>query len=188
MPASKLTLRDKQTLLETARHAIKYGLQYHKVPTLELEKYTPQLQNINASFVTLKEGNKLRGCYGRVEAFQPIIQDVAQHAFTAAFDDSRFSPVNHIEEPLIHISISLLSKSSEIVFDSEVDLIKQVLPNTDGLTLNYKNNAATLLPSVWLEIPKTENFIKLLKSEAGLAADFWHHQVRVFRFSCDTID
>ena len=188
MPSSKLTLKDKQTILKTARHAIQYGLLYYKAPTLELERYTTQLQDFSATFVTLKEGNQLRGCIGTLNAYQPLIQDVAENAFAAAFKDPRFNPVNHIEEPLIHISISILSDAKEIEFDSEEELLNQIVPNQDGLILQYKNSKGTFLPSVWEQLPEPKDFIKQLKLKAGLDEVFWHSDIKVSRYICDTID
>jgi uncharacterized protein len=188
MPSSNLTLKDKQTILKTARHAIQYGLLYHKAPHLELEKYSPQLQTFRATFVTLNESDQLRGCIGSLKAYQPLIQDVAEHAYAAAFKDPRFSPVNHIEEPLIHISISILSEPVEIKFDSEEDLLAKVVPNQDGLILRYNSNNGTFLPSVWKQIQEPKAFINQLKLKAGLSQEFWHSDIKVLRYSCDTID
>ena len=46
-----------------------------------------------ASFVTLTINGRLRGCIGTLEAYQPLANDVQEHALAAAFRDHRFSPV-----------------------------------------------------------------------------------------------
>lgn len=188
MPSSKLTLKDKKTLLTTARHAIQYGLTYAKSPKLELEKYTPVLLEKGASFVTLTESNQLRGCIGTLEAYQPLIQDVADHAYAAAFKDPRFPPVKHIEEPLLHISISILSPAVPIDFNSEQDLISQLIPGEDGLILEYQNNKGTFLPSVWQQLKSPQTFLNHLKAKAGLNEDFWDEEIKVSRYTCVSID
>lgn len=188
MPSSELTLRDKKVLLETARHAIQYGLLYNKAPTMELEKYSPKIQAHGASFVTLKETNQLRGCIGTLDAYRPLIQDIAENAYAAAFKDPRFPAVKHIEEPLIHISVSILSAAEEITFKSEKDLLEQLRPNQDGLILKYKKNKGTFLPSVWKQLNTPTSFLNQLKLKAGLAENFWHDEIQISRYSSDTID
>ncbi len=185
---SKLAPKDWQTLLNAARHAIKYGLTYKKAPLMELEKYSNRLQQPGASFVTLKESNVLRGCIGSLEAHQPLIQDVAEHAFAAAFRDPRFAPINHIEEPVVHISISVLSPSEAISFDSESDLLSQIEAGSDGLTLEYQNKKGTYLPSVWQQLPDKQEFLNHLKQKAGLPVDFWSDDIKISRYFTQTID
>jgi len=188
MPSTKLTLKDKKTLLDTARHAIQYGLTYHKPPLLELTEYSERLQIAGATFVTLKESDQLRGCIGTLSAYQPLIQDVAEHAYAAAFNDPRFPPVNRIEEPLIHISISLLSPPQAMSFRSEADLLAQLKPEEDGLIFEYQKNKSTFLPSVWEQLPEPANFLRQLKLKAGLSADFWDEEIKISRYHCDLID
>jgi AmmeMemoRadiSam system protein A len=184
----KLGPKDWQTLLITARHAIKYGLTYKKAPKMELKKYSSTLQQPGASFVTLKESNVLRGCIGSLEAHQPLIQDVAEHAFAAAFKDPRFAPVNHIEEPVIHISISVLSPVEAMHFDSQNDLVSQIEAGKDGLILEYLHHKGTFLPSVWEQLPDKQEFLNHLKQKAGLSADFWSNEIKVSRYFTQTID
>lgn len=185
---NKLSPRDWQSLLTVARHAIKYGLAYKKVPLIQLDKYSEALQTPGASFVTLKESNVLRGCIGTLEAHQPLIQDVAEHAFSAAFKDPRFAPINHIEEPVIHISISVVSPSETMSFESEYDLLSQIEVGKDGLILEYKNKKGTYLPSVWEQLPDKQDFLNHLKQKAGLAVDFWSDDIKVSRYFTQTID
>ncbi len=185
---NKLGPKDWQSLLIVARHAIKYGLAYNKAPTMELERYSDALQKPGASFVTLKESNVLRGCIGSLEAHQPLVQDVADHGFAAAFRDPRFAPLNHIEEPVVHISISVLSPSEKMIFESESDLLSQIEIGKDGLILEYKNNKGTFLPSVWEQLPNKQDFLNHLKQKAGLSVDFWNNEIKVSRYFTQTID
>lgn len=184
----KISSKDWLTLLSTARHAIKYGLTYHNPPLMELKKHSKTLQENAACFVTLKEQNTLRGCIGSLEASQPLIQDVADHAYAAAFKDPRFPPVSHLEEPLVHISISVLSSPLTINFGSEADLLQQIEEKKDGLILQYGHHKGTFLPSVWKQLPDKQEFLNHLKMKAGLAEDFWSDEINVLRYSTQTID
>lgn len=184
----KLSPKDWRTLLDTARHAIKYGLTYKHAPALVLETYSEALQQPGASFVTLKESNVLRGCIGSLEAHQPLIQDVADHAFAAAFKDPRFASINHIEEPVIHISISVLSPAEVMSFKSESDLLSQIEPEKDGLIMEYQQHKGTFLPSVWEQLPDKQEFLNQLKLKAGLLADFWDDEIKVSRYRVQSIE
>ena len=188
MPSSKITLKDKKIILDTARHAIQYGLTYKRPPVLELETYPQELQQHAATFVTLKETNRLRGCIGTLEAYQPLIQDVAEHAYAAAFNDPRFPPVNAIEEPMLHISISLLSPPEKLKVSSEQELLSKLNPGVDGIILKYKQHKGTFLPSVWEQIDSPQDFIHKLKLKAGLSEDFWHDEMTIETYQTDVID
>ncbi len=188
MQSIKHSLKCKQVLLNTARHSIQYGLVYQQAPQLELAQYSKEACANGASFVTLKEGNQLRGCIGTLEAFQPLIQDVAENTFKAAFQDPRFPPVSSLEEPLLHISISLLSAPQKMQIESEDDLLTQISPGKDGITLCYKTHRSTYLPSVWDQLPKSDDFINQLKIKAGLPANFWHKDIDFYQYRCEIID
>jgi len=188
MPFSKLTPKQKQTLLETARHAIQYGLTYHRYPRLELNNYPEPLTLDGASFVTLTETGKLRGCMGTLEPYQPLVQDVAEHAYAAAFKDPRFPPVNPLEEPMLHICVSILSEPEIITCKDEAELLQQLVVNEDGLILEFAGHRATFLPEVWQQLPQPEKFLRQLKLKAGLSEDFWDPQMTFKRYRTIVID
>ena len=50
-------------------------------------------------------GGKLRGCIGALEPYQPLIEDVREHALAAAQKDHRFNPVRPEELNEIEIEI-----------------------------------------------------------------------------------
>lgn len=184
----KLTAKQKDNLLKVAREAIQYGFTHKRPPKIELKKYSPQLQAEAATFVTLKLVNQLRGCIGTLEAYQPLAQDVADHAYSAAFTDPRFPPLEQDEEPQLHISISILSKPEQIPFETEQELIEQLKPGLDGLIMQYGQHKGTFLPSVWKELPEKQEFLGHLKQKAGLPSDFWSKDIRVSRYHTELID
>ena len=96
---------EKEILLQTVRDSINYGLSYHTPMPIELSQYPKTLQQARASFVTLHLNHQLRGCIGSLQAHQPLIQDVAHNAFSAAFLDSRFYPVTPQEYELLTFDI-----------------------------------------------------------------------------------
>lgn len=168
-----LTQQDQQTLLELARQSIGYGLQHKAVMPVELKNYTDALHQHGASFVTLKINNSLRGCVGSLQAYQPLVVDIVQHAYAAAFQDTRFSPVTETEYPELHYHISVLEKPLTLPVNNEVELLDTLVPGIDGVILEDGPHKATFLPSVWESLETPVQFIQQLKLKAGLPANHW---------------
>lgn len=164
----QLTLAHKGILLDTARASIEHGLTEEKPLDVALDDYEPELRVLGASFVTLSMAQTLRGCIGSLEAIRPLIVDVAQHAYAAAFRDPRFVPLEREQFPQLTIHISVLSPSTAIPFTSEKMLADSLRPGIDGLILARGRYRATFLPAVWQSIPDRHQFITLLKRKAGL--------------------
>lgn len=93
----QLTDGEKQTLLRLAREAMEHGVRGKKLPPLDKNSLTPILLEHGASFVTLTIHDNLRGCIGTLDAYQPLVDDVREHAIAAALEDPRFRPVEENE-------------------------------------------------------------------------------------------
>ncbi len=184
----QLSQQDWRCLLEVARHAIKYGLSYHIPPPLELEKYPESVKQQAASFVTLRESNVMRGCIGSVHPHLPLVQDVANHTFASAFQDKRFAPINHIEEPVVHISISLVSQLIALDSANMRQSIEFIEKNQCGVVLSHADKQATYLPEVWQQVANGHEFVTRLKSELGLASDEWNDEIQIHCYQVQTID
>lgn len=183
-----LTTDDKKTLLELAKKSIEYGLQNHRALPIDLANYTGLLQTYGASFVTLHLNQQLRGCIGTLEAHQPLITDVSEHAYGAAFEDPRFPKVSDNELDLLTISISILTPATAIEFTSEKDLLSQLRPGIDGLILQSGFHKATFLPVVWDQLESPEDFLKHLKIKAGLSENDWPENITFSRYETIHID
>ena len=168
---SSLSEQQQQTLLEVARDAIVSGLHDRREPSPDPEGYPEALRRVQATFVTLETQGQLRGCIGSLEARDPLVVDVAKHAYAAAFADPRFSPVTGVELPRLEIQLSLLSTHTPITFTGEEDLVRQLRPGVDGLIISQGARRATFLPSVWHSIPDRHAFLAQLKLKAGLPND-----------------
>lgn len=165
-----MSLRPEQqlTLIGVAQDAIVHGLKYHKAPTVNPTDYDEALRAIHASFVTLHIGDQLRGCIGGLEATQPVVVDVAEHAFAAAFSDPRFPPLREDELSPLRIHISILSPKTSLQFASEEDLKAQLRPGLDGLLIAKGARRATFLPTVWESLSEPGVFLRHLKQKAGI--------------------
>lgn len=167
-------------LLATARNAIARRLGR---PPVE-ESGHPALALPGASFVTLRdEAGELRGCRGRIGADRPLLEDVRSNAQAAAFDDCRFAPVTHSEWDGLRFEISLLGPLLPLAVASEALALATLRPGVDGVVLRWGIHQATLLPSVWEQLPAPRDFLAALKRKAGLRSDFWSDELRLLRFA-----
>jgi len=177
-----LTDEDKKNLQKTARKSIEYGLIHQSALPVNLNEFSETLQSHGASFVTLNINKQLRGCIGTLEAYQPLITDVSEHAYDAAFKDPRFPPLTKKESAQLEIHISILTPSEEINFISEKDLLAQLQPGIDGLILQSDYHKATFLPSVWEQLTTPEDFLIHLKLKAGLGINDWPEEIQIARY------
>jgi AmmeMemoRadiSam system protein A len=178
---TKLLSTQDQLLLKTIAHnSIQHGLEYQGPLVPVLADYPPTLTQKGASFVTLTLHKQLRGCIGTLEAYQPLVQDVAHNAFESAFGDSRFSPLEASEFPAISIEISVLSAPEAVFFPTEQAWLDTVVPHEAGWILKDGPRRATFLPQVWEMLPKPADFLKHLKQKAGIEQHVWPKTYRYF--------
>ena len=180
-----LDAADQQTLLQVAADSIRHGLEIGNALKVEVTDYSAALQQPGASFVTLTIQRQLRGCIGRLQATRPLVEDVAQNAYSAAFEDSRFPPLNDMEYDQLEYHISILNPAEPLEFNSEIDLLQQLRPGVDGLILEDRGRRATFLPSVWDSLPSAADFLRHLKMKAGLEPDYWSNTLRAQRYTVD---
>jgi AmmeMemoRadiSam system protein A len=169
-------------LLQLARQSIEHGLATGVPVAVTSNEYHQELQHSGASFVTLHKNKILRGCIGNLEAHQPLICDIADNAFAAAFRDPRFPAVTGDELTQLHIEISVLTPKEPIAFTSESELLEAIEPDVDGIVLQDGNQRSTFLPSVWLQLPNKLDFLHHLKLKAGMSSDHWSPSLKAFRY------
>lgn len=185
-PASGLCEEEHILLRQVALEAIKYGLEHGSHMPVAISRYPRLLQQAGASFVTLKKQGELRGCIGTLEAYQPLVKDVAHNAYAAAFSDPRFLPLSGDELDGLEIHISVLTPAVPMTFDSEADLLSQIRPGIDGLILEEDHLRGTFLPSVWESLPDAKSFLQHLKQKAGLPAHYWSPHIRISRYTTES--
>ncbi|MBW3092284.1 AmmeMemoRadiSam system protein B [Bifidobacterium sp. 82T10] len=136
----------------------------------------PELNRPGASFVTLTEHGRLRGCIGTIEAYRPLGRDIAEHAIDAAIHDPRFRPVTAGEYPDVSVEVSVLSAPEPMRVPSRTALERMLEPGRDGLIIDDRHgHRATFLPQVWAELPDSREFVGHLLRKAGLPASYdWH--------------
>lgn len=167
-----------KALLVSARNAIgeRFG-----VAALAVDA-APELAEPGATFVTLTQNGRLRGCIGSLEAHRPLAVDVAKNAVAAAFSDPRFAPLSASELSRTRVEVSLLTPAEPFPVASEADALARLRPGIDGLILSYGRQRATFLPQVWESLSDPRQFMSQLKIKAGLPADFWDEQLTLARY------
>jgi uncharacterized protein len=180
----QLTDEEKQALLRMAREALRQAVAGHTLPPLSLPTLPSALRRQGASFVTLTIGGQLRGCIGALEPYQPLAEDVREHAVAAALEDPRFPPVSPQELDSIEIEISRLTFPKDLVYTDAEDLLDRLHPHTDGVILRDGFHRATFLPQVWEKIPDKAEFLDNLCYKMGESPDTWrrkHLDVQVYQ-------
>ena len=172
----------QDTLLTIACASIAHGLQHGKALPVVVQDYPEALHVVRATFVTLHLHEQLRGCIGTLTATLPLVTDVAQRAYSAAFADYRFSSLQANEFPELEIHISVLSEPESLICPSEDELLKQLRPGVDGLILIEGHRKSTFLPAVWDSLPEPQSFVHQLKRKAGLPATYWSETLQIYRY------
>ena len=184
MIAENLTDEEKRTLLALAREAMEFGVRGQSLPPLDIQTLTPRLMENGVCFVTLTIDGELRGCIGGLEACQPLVDDVREHAIAAALQDFRFPAVCADELSHIKLEISRLTLPVVLEYASPEDLLSKLRPGIDGVVLRDGARRATFLPQVWEKLPEPTDFLAHLCYKLGAAPNLWqkkHLDVLVYQ-------
>lgn len=178
-----LTKPQQTVLMSLAWQSIAHGLKTGKPLSVENTKYSPELVRPQATFVMLEYRQQPRGCIGQLEPVRPLVEDVSENAFAAAFCDRHFPSVTAAELDELEIHIDLISALEPLSFNSELDLTGQLRPNIDGLLLQDGSHHASFLPSNWESLPSAMQFLQHLKHKAGLPPTYWSKTIKANRFT-----
>jgi len=171
--ADILSDADKAVLLKLAREALEAAVHGQPAPPMDATALSPALKRTGCSFVTLTEGDNLRGCIGALHAVGPLYEDVCLHAAQAALEDYRFTSVVPAELPRLEIEISVLSEPLPLAYNQPDDLLHLLRPEVDGVVLQQGLRRATFLPQVWEDIPDPAQFLGRLCEKMGREPGLW---------------
>ncbi len=181
-----LTENEKKCLLVVARTAVEAAVRKQPLPDLHMAQVSPRLQADGVSFVTITKQKRLRGCIGALQAYQPLILDVQEHAAAAATEDYRFHPVQENELNDLHIEVSVLTSPVLLEYADAQDLINKLRPGVDGVILQDESRRATFLPQVWEQLPEPSEFLSHLCQKMGASASLWKsHPLKVFIYQVE---
>ena len=166
-----------------ARASVEHGLQHGTPLPVRPEDWPEELRRKAASFVTLRRRGALRGCVGSLEPHRPLVVDVAENAYKAAFCDTRFAPLERHELGDLEVHVSVLGPLEHLDVRSEAELLARLRPGIDGLVLCEGPRRATFLPAVWESLSSPEAFLRALEEKAGLAGRPWSSKREAYRYS-----
>ncbi len=176
-----------RTLLGLARTSVASALKLASGPTIP---DAPWLKERRATFVTLLQEAKLRGCIGSLQPTRALGEDVVANAAAAALADRRFSPLGRDDLDRVEMEVSLLSVPTAVLFGDDRELVATLRPGVDGVILASGDRRGTYLPQVWEQLPDPREFLASLMQKAGIPADtrltrcqVWRYQVRKWKES-----
>jgi len=167
-------------LLKLARQSIESYFSNKEVDLKPYEKFSEK----RGVFVTLKIGDKLRGCIGCIKPIMPLFRAVFEMARAAAFSDPRFYPLQEGELKKLSIEISILTIPKQIEADP-----KNIQIGKDGLIIELGHFSGLLLPQVATEYNwDAKMFLKQTCIKAGLPKDSWKEKnCKIYKFQADII-
>lgn len=175
-----LDAADKEQLLQIARRSVETVVRRY----VRFDPPSPAslaLHQDRAAFVTLREGEFLRGCMGCSSAIEPLYLTVRDTAALAAVCDPRFHPISEPELSRLHIEVSVLSPLRHVTDP------RQIRIGQHGLLLRNGRREGLLLPQVteeqaWDRI----RFLQETSFKAGLSPDCWQDEsTDIFRFTAE---
>jgi len=167
--AEQMTDSQKMSLLKVAKDTVKAVITGGEF--LRPETDDEELKAACGCFVTLKNGEQLRGCIGQFTSAEPLIELVAAMASSSASRDTRFfdNPITAAELPHLDIEISVLSPLQ--LTNDPLSLRLGV----DGIYIKRGFASGCFLPQVATETGwSAEQFLSYCCAhKAGISYDAW---------------
>ena len=185
--SARLAEADRERLLSACMAALGLAAQTGgKPPAPSLNPGSPVLSPWRATFVTLTENERLRGCIGSLEPHRPLIDDALANTTQAAFTDPRFAPLEPSELAALRLDVSILSHPRPIPAGSESELVAALEPDRDGLILTAGKRRALFLPSVWRHVFDAREFVRRLMAKADFDSNRWPERLEARRFRVES--
>ena len=185
---SLLNLEEGTLLVKLARSTVKKFYKNKSLDSLELEKTkNEKLNEPHGVFVTIKKfpSHMLRGCIGFISS--TALYEAVQHAaLSAAFKDTRFSPLQTSELKSIIFEVSVMTEPTLVSGENLHELKKKIKIGYDGLIISNGSYSGLLLPQVPIEQKwNVDMFLKNLCYKAGMTPDFLNDEnTRIWKFQC----
>jgi AmmeMemoRadiSam system protein A len=185
--SARLAETDRERLLSACMVALGVATRNGgKAPPPTPAAGSPALSPWRATFVTLTENERLRGCIGSLDPRRTLIDDAVANTAQAAFADPRFPPLKESELTGLRLDVSILSYPRPIPTESESELVAALEPDRDGLILSAGKRRALFLPSVWRHLPDARAFVRHLMTKAGFDSNRWPEGLEARRFRVES--
>ena len=185
--SARLAEADRELLLSACMAALGEATRNGGKPEASsLNRKPAALSPWRATFVTLTENERLRGCIGSLAPRRPLIDDAIANTAKAGFADPRFAPLKESDLAGLRLDVSILSHPRPIPADSESALVGALEPDRDGLVLGVGRRRALFLPSVWRQLADPRTFVRHLIAKAGLETTGWPEGLEAKRFRVES--
>jgi AmmeMemoRadiSam system protein A len=172
-----ISATDRAVLLKLARDAIVARATGHHAPPVP---ETEILSHKAAVFVTLHNGDHLRGCIGHLGVDEPFADVIPHCAVAASSEDPRFPAVTVDEIPRLSIEVSVLTTLEPINGPDDIEVGRH------GLVVESGRHRGLLLPQVAIEWKwNAGTFLEQTCHKAGLPLDAWKHGAKIWRFQAE---
>ena len=175
--------KQKQTLLKVAKETVAAAVAGR--PVYEPETDHAELLAEVGCFVTLKNGEELRGCIGQFTADKPLIEMVCQMAVSSSMHDPRFGGDRIVPEELPDLDVEISVLSPMVKTDDSLSLRLGI----DGIYITDGRTSGCFLPQVATETGwNEEDFLSFCCAhKAGLAPKAWKTDpgVEVYLFTAE---
>lgn len=173
---NEFSSEERCVLLKLAREAILSTFDNREI---SLQSPSSHLAESRGVFTTIHLHGALHGCVGFVFPVNSLYRNVAETARSAAFEDTRFSPITREEAPALEISLSILSPLSPIAPE-------EIETGRHGLLITQAGHRGLLLPQVpveqgWDRIA----FLEQTCRKAGLPLDAWKNEASIEAFTAE---
>lgn len=185
MDTRPLSPTTRHWLLSLARTTVRRALDDGRLHLPEAAEVPDEAAADGAAFVTLRRDGQLLGCIGSMEPHRPLAEDVATHAFDAAFRDPRLPAVTLDDWEHMEVEVSVLGPLQAIEVHDRAELEAALRPGSDGVLLTSREGRGTFLPSVWDQVRSCEEFLDLLWRKAGLRSGRWPADLVVERYQVE---
>lgn len=169
-----LDLETGRTLVSLAREQVERSTRSQN-PEIDAAPTATVLDTtVGGVFVTIKRGETLRGCIGRVEEVEAIPQTVAEAAIDAALRDPRCPPVDASELDEITLSTTVLSDPEPVSVDAPAQYLEAIDVGRHGLIVSDETRRGLLLPQVPVDRDwDARTFLSATCQKAGLPESAW---------------
>ena len=175
-PQNEFTTEERALLLKLAHAAIESALTGQKI---SFDPPSRHLAEPRGAFTTIYVRGELRGCVGYVFPVHSLYRTVAETARSAAFEDTRFPPLNSEEAADLEVSLSILSPT-QVIRPEDVEIGKH------GLLISKHGRRGLLLPQVPVEHRwDCVTFLEQTCRKAGLPMDAWQHGAKLEAFTAE---
>jgi AmmeMemoRadiSam system protein B/AmmeMemoRadiSam system protein A len=185
--SARLAESDRERLLSACMAALAAAARTgDKTPALSPDGLSPSFSPWRATFVTLTENERLRGCIGSFNPYRPLVEDALANTAQAGLADPRFPPLKESELTELRLEVSILSHPRPTPAGSESELAHVLEPDRDGLILTAGRHRALFLPSVWRHLPDAHEFVRHLMAKAGFEPNRWPQKLQASRFRVES--